>query len=248
MQGGAHQFGIDAQAFQAQQPRAVYGLRIANPRLASLTRRVLAVATLSALLVIINTVIQGVMAPTVAASAWGVRLAGCALALIVPCCGYLGAKNSDKNLTCCFCGCNCLGSTLAILGCISIFLGYQFVENVVKHCNPGAPQTSDHICPKMEQWDAICTLYGFPEHSVVDDPAALQKCYGKIEDLVHPLSIIVFIQIGLSIPAVLLQCLSFCWGNQLYRELKAGYVIHSAPQHNTHQVMVQPQQPQIALA
>lgn len=248
MQSGANQFGVDAQAFQTQQPIAVYGLRVANPRLATLTRRVLAVATISALLVIINTVSQGVMAPKVAANAWTVRLGGCALALIIPCCGYWGAKNSNKGLTCCFCGCNCLGSTLSILGCITIFLGYRFTENIVNHCHPGAPQSSHHTCPDMNQWDAICTLYGFPEHSVFNDPTAphspLQQCYGKIEDLEHSFKIAVFVQIGLSIPIILLQCLSFCWGNKLYRELKNGHVIHSAPQYTTNQVTVQPPQPQ----
>lgn len=234
---GARQFGVNAQPFQGGPPIAVYGLQVANPRLATLTRRVLMVAGLSALLVVVSTVIQRSMAPTTSASSAFVSLV---LALLVPCCGYFGARNSDKNLTCCFCGCNCLGSTLGIVSVLTVYLGYHFVEGVVNNCDPSVPPTSDFDCPDSKRWDILCQFYGFGDQAA-EDPNERDLCYRKIQDNLPDLKTALIFQLCLAIPTIVLQCLGFCWGNKLYRELQEGHVIHSAPQYTTNQVHVQPQ-------
>merc|ERR1719487_397307 len=72
---------------------------------------------------------------------------------MVPVCGYFGARNSDSNLMCLFCGCNAVGGCCGMLGVLVGFLALTLIsgaapamETYAKHCDP-------RICVKdlMEQ-------------------------------------------------------------------------------------------------
>merc|ERR1719161_445240 len=62
---------------------------------------------------------------------------------MVPVCGYFGARNSDSNLMCLFCGCNAVGGCCGMLGVLGGFLALTLisgaapaVESYAKHCDP----------------------------------------------------------------------------------------------------------------
>lgn len=101
-----------------QEAQAVYGLRIADQRLAGLTRKVLSLAiasiVLSGIYAIIHlctvkTVCQGDTCVTAETQMIFVG-AGFLLSLLVPLCGWNGAKTNNTEYLCCFCGCNFVGT------------------------------------------------------------------------------------------------------------------------------------------
>jgi hypothetical protein len=116
-----------------QAAQAVYGLNIVDSRLAVLTRRVLNLAGLMILLSLINLAVNLASVDYAAIKVdcrlfhhadeayaecidgWSMVF-GCVclflLSLIVPCCGWKGAKKNNKNCLCCFCGCNFLAGGL----------------------------------------------------------------------------------------------------------------------------------------
>mmetsp|Transcript_97232 Transcript_97232/g.187437 ORF Transcript_97232/g.187437 Transcript_97232/m.187437 type:complete len:231 (-) Transcript_97232:122-814(-) len=216
------------QPFNVHSHHTVFGLEIQDARLASLTRRVLVLATISATIVIAKTVWELVYnqgTPAVAS------VIAAILGLAVPACGYFGAKKSDQNLTCCFCGCNFLGSCGQLLTLCSSWALYKFAAYVVDHCDPGKKDPNDDSC-KLNWKQIFCQKN--PDWSD-------QHCYNFVEDQERALKTAVMTATLISIPLILLQCLSFCWGKKLYDVLKAGDVIHVPPsQFVTRPVMAQP--------
>jgi len=221
---------VTPEAQAGMQAQAVYGMRIANPRLATLTRRVL---TLSAVIALLNIIIR-IVAYFLSRNQISGRnllaaLVSAGLSLLVPACGYFGAKNSDRNLACCFCGCNLLGSACNIFSIIFLAIAQNLLKLWVDQCNPSS-EYGTVVCP---DWENIrgCD-YG------------AQECYDEFASSFSSSTVIVVALI--SLPVILLQCLAFVWGTQLYSELKSGQVIHQVPmQYATNAVFVQPQGPQV---
>lgn len=65
------------------------------------------------------------------------------ISLAIPLCGYLGVKQGDRSLMCCFCGCNLLFAlssllfvSLATLGLTVISVGVPKLEAWLDMCNP----------------------------------------------------------------------------------------------------------------
>lgn len=199
-------------------PQAVFGLQINDQRLAKLTRRVLAVAALSALLQIVTGLVNYGFG-----SAKGNGLSSVIISilisLLVPMCGYFGAKNSDANLTCCFCGCNFLSACCTIFSLVTSFVVVHGFQNFIDHC-PGGETGGD--CPSDEQWQSICQSFGAPDYGSGECYDYIKHNLGKAE------AGLVFAGI-IGAPSILLSCLGFCWGNKLYKEIKDGNVLVQPP-------------------
>jgi len=213
------QAGMEAQA--------VYGMRIANPRLATLTRRVL---TLSVVIALLNIIMHIVSYFTSSSQNLILgALVSTGLSLLVPACGYFGAKNNDQNLACCFCGCNLFGSACNICSIIGLVILQQGLKLIVDQCSPSSEDPTVS-CP---DWGTFCP-----------DTYDAQECYDEIRSASNNSSAVIVVAL-VSLPVILLQCLAFVWGTQLFSELKSGQVIHQVPmQYATNAVYVQPQGPQ----
>jgi len=198
-----------------QQPTVVYGLPINDARLAQLTKRVLTMALLSAVLVILGKVVGLILGGHTDMPTLLMTLATAGLALLVPCCGYYGAKNSDQNFTCLFCGCNCLGCTCNIIGIALTFAGVQVIKYAVTQCNPAQPTSSN--CDNVD-FSKLCP--NIPD---------AQECWQHLDDNMGTLQNAMIIGVIFGVPAIILQCLSFYFGNQLYESLKSGAHITVSP-------------------
>lgn len=209
--------------------QAVYGLNIQNGRLAQLTKRVLTMAMLAAILVVIQQVANFVISHDKSAQTVGAGLLGLVFALLVPCCGYWGAKNSSRELTCCFCGCNCVLSVLTVINVLLVYIGYMTFKYLVDNCEPDAPDPQSMCQPgggnmnMNDFWVNLCTSMGKPDQTA-------EQCWQYVHDTMVPsmlsASILALI---CCVPSFILQCLSFWFGKQLYDALQEGQVIHAAP-------------------
>jgi hypothetical protein len=199
-----------------EQPTVVFGLQIHNARLAQLTKRVLIFAIISMVIVAINFIL-GLVRPAPSTGApisplYG-GLATLACGLLVPCCGYWGAKNSDKTLTFAFCCCNGLGCLCNIVAIVSMFLVSKGLQQwTSSKCEPGAE--TGNTCPSQQGWKSLCP--NKEEHA----------CWKYLQDDILPnYQTFMMISIIVSIPAIILQCLSFYFGKELYDTLNQGGVI-----------------------
>mmetsp|Transcript_123433 Transcript_123433/g.348760 ORF Transcript_123433/g.348760 Transcript_123433/m.348760 type:complete len:255 (+) Transcript_123433:79-843(+) len=86
------------------------------------------------------------------------------LALLIPACGYFGAKNADDKMLCCFCGCNFLS---AFLSCCGIILGLTMMvaavhlHNAVSECDPYDinQMTTEPCKSSMDALDSLCVTW-----------------------------------------------------------------------------------------
>merc|ERR1712000_424463 len=118
------------------------GLHFSNSRVAMLTRRVLMLSSVSAVLVLIG----GAVNLFSGSASFPAVLFGIVLGLLVPMCGYCGAKNNDSNQMCCFCCCNFLGGCLQIVQIIMVIIVSQGLSAVLDHCDPAEPDPTFQ-CP-----------------------------------------------------------------------------------------------------
>jgi len=206
---------------QAQPVQAVYGLHIHDGRFARLTKRVLTMALLSAVITIIGQAVRIMLSQDKGIKAIGVGLLGMLCSLLVPCCGYFGAKNSDTNLTCLFCGCNCLASVIQVIGLASSGLAYVGFKFLLDNCDPSNVQSA---CSQQSiDWVLTCQNLGHPVDTA-------QQCYDYFDTtLMGSLMTALVVGVIVCIPTFILQCLSFFFGKQLYDALQAGQVLHVAP-------------------
>lgn len=199
---------------QPLQVQTVYGLQIHDNRLAALTKKVLTLACISAVLMIANQIVTiAAQGGSLQPRTLGLAVLAIACGLLVPCCGYFGAKNSDQNLTCCFCGCNCLGCVFTIINVGVLFMTVSLIKYVLDTCGPGS---TDPNCQNIN-WSQLCP--NLPE----------DECYTHLQDTEHNLQILTGVSVICAIPTCLLQTLSFWFGKQLYDELQAGRTIVQAP-------------------
>lgn len=97
--------------------QAFYGLNFRDAEIAALTRKVMMLASLAAAIACVNN-LWGLAAAFVMGPMIVVAIVNLCLALVLPFCGYQGAKSNDKNLIGCFCGCNFVSG---LLGCWHLF-------------------------------------------------------------------------------------------------------------------------------
>lgn len=212
--------------------QAVFGLVIQDHRLARLTKRVMCISIVAAVWIIASQAIYYFQATSTTSAAQTFGFV--ALALLVPCCGYFGAKNSDQNLMCCYCGCNFLQCCANLVFAAVVVLSSAFLAQVVSHCEPDAPDNPDG-CPTPENWEQLCQ--GKPV-----DGSGPEACWKYWSDNISTLRTVGYIFVGSQLPVVCLQCVGFWWGRELYAATSRGVVIHSAPQFATAVYPAQPGQ------
>lgn len=224
---------------------AVYGINIPDnyDRLATLTKKVLSLSWIWGVFVVCCLGYSGWLP-------WYSGLPWIGGGLLVACCGYFGAKNSDERLTCCFCGCSCLGSVLMIVQVVFALEAVRELEGVAGYdCKPdnmssGCPLKSFieagefswiRFCHKSIpfQWTQI--YLSLP----VDSD---EQCWQFVHDTLLPNAWqSLFVVVVFAIPTLILQGLGLCWGKELYDSLKANQVIHGEARVPT--IRLQPVQP-----
>ena len=144
--------------------QALFGLAVEDPRLAQLARRVLFLSILSAAL----TFLPGLVVPGSQSPAW------VASGLLVPCCGYWGAKRGNATLTWCFCACSLLNAVGAIVLLVVMLLEVLAIGAIVDNCDPLHP--NHHVqCPTQDQWARLC-----PQGDLT-----AEQCYQKLGQRVN---------------------------------------------------------------
>lgn len=105
------------------QHAVVYGIVVEDPQSASLVKKVLTLSVMTAVLVVATGIIQATgNTPTMpgqdnafAENKSYMVLVSIALGLLIPACGYFGAKNRNKNLLGWFWGCNCCTAVVSFI-------------------------------------------------------------------------------------------------------------------------------------
>lgn len=221
------------------QPQGFAGLRIQDPILARLTKKVLMVSCISAVLVVASNVAL-YMEGYVDTAAFGkgtklsdkeeARIATTAfsigLGLIVPLCGYLGARWSSQNWSCCFCGCNLLLCCFSLLSIVLLSVVYATLSLIKNDCDPAQPDLDSH-CPSNTDWQK------FPKCK--EDSLSPEECYHNTVDDLEKFSKIFGVVMIFLICSCVLQCLSFHWGRQLHARLKEGVILHAPNWNNAGQ-------------
>ena len=69
--------------------------------------------------------------------------------LLVPYCGYVGAKRKDRNLLCCFCGCNFCAAACFLLFTLA-YTGFvlSVIDSLLEDCDEDG---SDNNLPEWAQ-------------------------------------------------------------------------------------------------
>lgn len=100
--------------------------------------------------------------------------------LIIPCCGWYGAKQRNTGTLCCFsafnyimgCG-DCLFATI----CICLMAAIFPMKAVISSCEPTGMVTNAHCTEKrQQQLDALCKQFdSIYQNATAEDPAALSS-------------------------------------------------------------------------
>jgi len=135
------------------------------------------------------------------------------LSLVVPCCGYLGAKNNNRSCVCCFAWCNCLGGCLQLLYCMLIILFFAVLGVMQETCKPlpGVP-VEQQKCPGIVKG---CESMNSPDY----DLSKYEGCYDYMVEMLPAMYAGLGIVLGFSCCVMSLQCASCYWGRDLYTEL-----------------------------
>lgn len=215
--------------------QAVYGLQIADPRHAALVKKVVTLAFITAALQIV----YGGYNMTQGQPIWQCGMT-VLLGLLVPLCGYFGAKNNNSNLMCMFCGCSCFGAFCAVFGIVAMAAGYFGLQALSGHiqklsCDDPNAGIDPHSCQAIAQ-------QGQCSHDAVTSAILCCEC---VKTVLKETPTLLAIAACLSIPSGLLSTCAFVFGKQLHDELKLGRVIVAAPGAGlTTTMMAQPQRVQ----
>jgi hypothetical protein len=122
-------------------PAVVYGIVVEDPRAAILVRRVLNLSIVMGILGIISAIIRTSMPHPQLANTkvfsneqnLGTGIFYVCCALLVPCCGYFGAKQRDRGLLTMFWICNCINSCCFAFGVVGLLMA-NYVAKGATNC------------------------------------------------------------------------------------------------------------------
>jgi len=218
-------------------------LNIKNQRLKGLTSRVICLSGCAAILVIIGMVVgffdkdeelqefhtsstsEASSTNTTAASPM-MKIAGyiivALLALAVPCCGYWGARHSNRICLACFSCCNCLGGCCSIVLIILSILAMASLGTVQETCRPTAGSSTVKNCEGIMQ--ACKNLQS--EKYTLD---TYEGCYDYMVASYPYVYAALGVAIALRCCSVGFECASAYWGKELYDALdEDGECIHES--------------------
>ncbi|KAF4715737.1 hypothetical protein FOZ62_025182 [Perkinsus olseni] len=200
---------------------AVYGIEMQNRGHAALVRKVLVLSTVGALFAISNSLRSGIRTTSGDAATTTIYiLLSVALGLLVPACGWLGAKQSNRNLMCCFCGCNLCSvppQIFAIIGLSGLIVLSTVFNDWRDECDAG--DTYIKIDPYTADEE---------EYAVSDENMSI-TC-DDIDSITGASSLPILIIIP--IITIIFNGASFYYGYKLYSILGEGVVL-GVPYTNT---------------
>mmetsp|Transcript_4796 Transcript_4796/g.8522 ORF Transcript_4796/g.8522 Transcript_4796/m.8522 type:complete len:233 (+) Transcript_4796:59-757(+) len=219
-------------------------LNIPNVRLHKLTSRVICLSSCSAILVIIGAVLSFLdrdetleqYHTSEADNASSVHkftdtpsgkvLSAVVLLLIalaVPCCGYMGARNSNKMCLCCFSCCNCIGGCLNIILICLTAVSMAGLASVQESCRP----TADSSSAEEQCKEILKACKNFKSDSYKLD--TYEGCYDFMLSSFPYLYGMSAIVIAFMCCSVSMECASAYWGKELYDELaENGESLHES--------------------
>eukprot|EP00930_Biecheleria_cincta_P020780 TRINITY_DN15556_c0_g1_i1.p1 TRINITY_DN15556_c0_g1~~TRINITY_DN15556_c0_g1_i1.p1 ORF type:complete len:251 (+),score=42.50 TRINITY_DN15556_c0_g1_i1:55-753(+) len=217
-------------------------MRFSNPRLEKLTSRVICLSVCAAFLVVLAVVLNfasgenildefhvpqnvtgGPASQRVAMTTQRKLMAAVGilvLALIVPCCGYCGAKHNNKSLVCCFSCCNCMGGCLNLLTSILIVLSMLAIGGIESVCIPSNPEGKERCKSILD----ACSKFTSSEF-VLD---TYEGCYDFMMSKTPFIQGILAFLLALKCCSVCFECSSAYYGHELYKEMDRGVCIDSA--------------------
>lgn len=206
-------------------PIGAFALRFNNARLEKLTNRVMCLAGIALVLLFMRLAV-GLLIPShlmqefhsqtdgFTAPGLTIGLPGLALmfGLIVPVCGYCGAKYNNRLAVGFFAWCNCLIGCLQVLLLILCILGLLAMGSVVERCKPGeAHRDVDllHACNEIMQGCKYMKSSNF-------DLAKYEGCYDYMSSEMSPVMGFLGLCAALSCCVGCLAFASCCWGRELH--------------------------------
>jgi len=125
-------------------PMMVYGISIQDYAQARLTKRVLNISILMGLMAIVFFVWGLLAVDSEANSSIGEAVSELITALLIPLCGYFGAKDSNRSLLACFWICNFVGIIGAVAGAMSwVMFRSAYVAHCIENNGSGCTATQD---------------------------------------------------------------------------------------------------------
>jgi len=219
-----------------------FHMKFTNPRLEKLTSRVICLSVCAGFLAIVGVVMSFAHGENVTDEfhvpdtatgekkmSWASMtqqqkiasaLVVLALALLVPCCGYCGAKNNSKPLICCFSCCNCVGgclNLLAVVGLAAAMIGFGTMKSV---CSPSS-EDGKEACKDILK---ACTKFKSTEYAL----DTYEGCYDFMMGKAPLVQGILAFVIVLRCCSVCFECASCRYGYALYGEMDKGECINSA--------------------
>ncbi|KAF4680808.1 hypothetical protein FOZ60_012967 [Perkinsus olseni] len=187
----------------------VYGLNVGGPEIAMLVRKVISLSIATAVVVVITTILGDVFFHYVSSGTFFSIVIG----LLVPACGYYGAKNNDRSLIGMFCACGLCGAIWAIF---QIMSGVGLVGFLKREARSECEEVT-------KDWD--------------------EAQYDDAKHLVDIAGWFIAGIICLALPAFILKCASFIYGFKLFNRMQNGAVIVVPPTNHgqTFPVAVQQQ-------
>jgi hypothetical protein len=181
----------------ATEPIIVMGISVEGIENATLVRKVMVVSVIFACFITFNSVMQ--MAEDSGNSFQ--RMTGLLMALLVPACGYVGAKRQERNLLGCFWGCNLFSGVCNTMAVVMWFIMVTSFTSDVDSAYERCKQN-----PKYRETGTAASLSGGGSCSQIE------KSYNSI----HNETWIIAMTIGLTIFQILLNLMACVWGKRLY--------------------------------
>ena len=164
---------------------------------------------------------------------------GLILALIVPCCGFLGAKTNNRPCICFFSCCNCCGGCLHILEVLLIILLMAGLGMVETHCRPtgtcqgimdACKYHKSHssrlsvsacftcFCLRIQEWteESHGKKWLFGTSGDLYDLKTYEGCLDYMVSYFPTAYAGLGVVLGLTCIAICFQCASARWGKELY--------------------------------
>lgn len=176
-------------------PVVVYGIRVANSKLAGLVKKVLIISGLAAIVVIVLAVLNFTILrnrTTVTQS-----IISLIVGLSIPIVGWFGAKLANRSLLGLFCSFSLSCGLFNLISYILVMSSAGFIDRYLDQCRPDGTVIIDGAINR-----SLCLDY---THSAVRDVYIIASC--------------------VSIPVIILQCLGGIYGNSLYSELTPGVIV-----------------------
>lgn len=134
------------------------------------------------------------------------------IGLVVPCCGYFGARNNNRHAVCLFAGCNCLLGFVQVILVIACILGTVALGVVVEHCKPAEAQLETEL---RQTCDGIMEGCKYMKSDNFD-LTKYEGCYDYMSSEMSNVMALLGLCTAFSCCVGCLACASCWWGRELH--------------------------------